>query len=275
MSGRIWVRAFASLVLLTPLTAQANPVSPDRLTLAAGTLIVPDYEGSDDYTVAPAAGALARWHGHNISLHGTSLSVDLVPERDGQSFKWIVAPLVSLNFDRVSTPSDAVVGLIRKRKLELEAGGTVGFTRTGVLTSAFDTLTVQISGSHDVGAVSKSFIITPTMQYVMPLSKAVIVGASLSADFVGGRFARYYFGVGPISSAASGLPQYRPSGGLKSVTAGLMGAVSLHGDIGHGLAIGGLVNYERLVGDFARSPLVATRGSANQLIAAVGLGYTF
>lgn len=274
-SGRSWLRASVAVALAVPLSAHANPMAPDRLTIAAGALVVPDYEGSDDYTITPAAGALARWHGHNISLHGTALSIDLVPERDGRTFKWIVAPLASLNFDRVSTPSDPVVGLIRKRKLELELGGTVGFTKTGVLTSAYDTLTVQISGSHDVGAVSKSFIITPTVQYVMPLSKAAVVGASLSADVVGGRYARYYFGIGPISSGLSGLPQYRPSGGLKSITAGLMGAVSLHGDITRGLAVGGLINFERLVGDFAATPLVATRGSANQFIAAIGLGYTF
>jgi outer membrane scaffolding protein for murein synthesis (MipA/OmpV family) len=54
-----------------------------------------------------------------------------------------------------------------------------------------------------------------------------------------------------------------------------MGAISPRGDLAKGIAIATLINYERLVGDAAASPLVKTRGSANQLIAAVGLGYTF
>jgi len=123
--------------------------------------------------------------------------------------------------------------------------------------------------------VSKSFIVTPTAQYLTPLSEKALVGMSLSADVVGGRYARYYFGVGPKSSAASGLPIFTPSGGVKSATLGLMGAHALGHDLNHGFALAMLLNYERLFGDFGRSPLVAQRGSPNQFIGALGVGYTF
>ena len=39
--------------------------------------------------------------------------------------------------------------------------------------------------------------------------------------------------------------------------------------------MGGLINYERLLGDFAGSPIVAMRGNPNQFSAALGLAYTF
>ena len=277
MGNLRWIfrSALAGLALAAGGTARASEHADNRLTVGVGGLVAPDYEGSNDYVIRPAIGALARFHGHNIAFKGTSLSVDLVPEYRDQKFKIVVAPFANLNFDRSDKPRDPVVGLIRQRKVALEMGGTVGLTWNGVITSKYDSLTIQISGSHDVGSVSKSFIVTPTAQYLTPLSEKSVVGMSLSADVVGGRYARYYFGVGPNASAASGLPRYTPSGGLKSATVGLMGAYALGHDLNHGFALGALFNYERLFGDFARSPLVASRGSRGQLVGALGLGYTF
>lgn len=267
--------ALTGLVCAGSGTVHASEHAENRFTIGVGGIVAPDYEGSNDYVIRPAIGALARVRGHNIAFKGTSLSVDLVPESVDQTFKIVIAPFANLNFDRASTPRDPVVALIRKRKVALEVGATFGLTWNGVITSKYDTLTIQISASHDVGNVSKSFIITPTAQYLTPLSEKSIVGVSLSADVVGGRFARYYFGVGPRGSAASGLPAFAPSGGLKSATVGLMGAYALGHDLNHGLALGALFNYERLLGDFAQTPLVATRGSRGQLVGALGLGYTF
>ena len=267
--------ALAGAALATCGTARASEHADNRLTVGVGGVVAPDYEGSNDYVIRPAIGALARFRGHNIAFKGTSISVDLVPEYRDQKFKIVVAPFANLNFDRSDKPRDPVAGLIRERKVALEMGGTVGLTWNGVITSKYDSLTIQVSASHDVGNVSKSFIVTPTAQYQTPLSEKSVVGLSLSADIVGGRYARYYFGVGPNASAASGLPRYAPAGGLKSATVGLMGAYALSHDLNHGFALGALFNYERLFGDFARSPLVATRGSRGQLVGALGLGYTF
>ena len=267
--------ALAGVTLAAGGPACASERAEDRLTVGVGGLVAPDYEGSNDTVIRPAIGALARFRGHNFAFKGSSLSVDLVPEYADQKFKIVVAPFANLNFDRSDQPRDPVVGLIRKRKVALEMGATVGVTWNGVITSKYDSLTIQVSASHDVGTVSKSYIITPAVQYLTPLSEKSLVGASLSADFVGGRYARYYFGVGPNASAASGLPAFAPSGGLKSASVGMVGAYALGHDLNHGFALGVLLNYERLFGDFARTPLVATRGSRGQFVGALGLGYTF
>lgn len=277
MGNTRWIvrMAVCGLALATCGTARASEHADSRLTVGVGGIVAPDYEGSNDYVIRPAIGALARFRGHNIAFKGTSLSVDLVPEYRDQKFKIVVAPFANLNFDRSNQPRDPVVGLIRKRKVALEMGATVGVTWNGVITSKYDSLTIQVSASHDAGTVSKSYIITPTVQYLTPLSEKSLVGASLSADFVGGRYARYYFGVGPNASAASGLPAFAPSGGLKSASVGMVGAYALGHDLNHGFALGALFNYERLLGDFTRTPLVATRGSRGQFVGALGLGYTF
>lgn len=265
----------AALACALAAPACATPDAPNRLSVGVGLLAAPDYEGSNDYVLAPAAGAVGRFKGHNFSWRGTSLNVDLVPEHDNQKFKLIIAPFVAVNLDRSSKPHDMVLNLLRTRKAEVEVGATVGLAANGILTSKYDSLTVQISGSHDIGNVSKSFIITPTSSYVMPISKKAVLGLSLSADVVGGRYARYYFGIGPRSATRSGLPAYTPAGGLKSFSVGLSAARSLGHDIRRGFVIGTLITYERLVGDFAQSPIVATRGDASQFIVAGGVGYTF
>ncbi len=266
--------AATSTAIALPETSGSR-LAPNRLSVAVGAVVATDYEGSNDYAIVPAAGATARFMGHNMSWRGNGIAVDLVPEYRDQKFKVIVAPFASLNLDRASTPRDTVVKLIRKRKIALEAGAVLGVTESGVLTSKYDSLTMQVSASHDVGSVHKSFIVTPTVEYIMPVSKAALLAASLSADVVGGRYARYYFGVGPNASMATGLPIYRLSGGLKSITTGLAGVVSLRGDLRKGFAVGVLLNYERLLGDFAASPLLKTRGNANQFTGTVGVAYTF
>ena len=262
-------------VVVPDTDAAGEGLAPDRLTVVVGAGLGSDYEGSDDYVFGPGAGAIARVHGHSIAWQGKSLGVDLVPEYRKQIFKFSVAPFVNLNLDRTGTPRDPVVALIRKRKAAVEGGVEVGFTRTGILTSQRDSLTVQVSGAYDLGSVHRSFIVKPSVTYTAPLSKAVLISASASFDVVGARYARYYFGIDSGASASSGLPFYRPSGGVKSAAVGLGGVVSLRGDLRKGFAVGAKLQYQRLLGDFADSPIVAMRGDPNQFSAAMGLAYTF
>jgi len=255
--------------------AAASDRARDRLTLLVGTGVVPDYEGSDDYTIVPGAAALLRFRGHNIVWRGTAVTFDLIPEHVDQKFKWQLGPAIGGRFDRRLVPGDPVVALLRRRKVAVEAGGFIGFTKTGVLTSAYDSLNVRVTAMADVGVVHRGVLVTTTVDYIAPLSVKTMVGVTGGIDFADANFARYYFGVGPRASAASGLPQYRPGGGLKSAQIGLIGATTIVGSLRKGLLVGALANYSRLRGGFAASPVVATRGSRNQFSLVAGLAYTF
>lgn len=247
----------------------------DRLSLVVGAAVANDYEGSNDYTIGPVAGAAWRVRGHSIVWQGNSLGVDLVPERHGATFKFIAAPFISLNLNRMSTPKDPVVALLPEIGIAAEGGMVLGFTQTGILTSEYDSLTLQLSGAHDLGSVHKSFIVTPSVIYTAPLSQFVMLSAAAGFDVVGAGYARRYFGIDEDASAASGLPYYRPDGGLKSASVSLDGVVSLSGDLRKGLALGTRLNYQRLLGGFADSPIVDMRGNPNQFSAALGLAYIF
>ena len=89
--------------------------------------------------------------------------------------------------------------------------------------------------------------------------------------FSDGRYQRAYFGVTPAASLATGLPTYRPGGGVHGVA--MASGLSYQFDKGWGMF--GYARYERLVGDAAKSPIVREFGSRNQLAGGLGLNYTF
>ena len=254
--------------------SHGNGLASNQLSMAVGVAVATDYEGSNKEILAPVAGATGRWHGHLFSWEGHSLAVDLVPQYSNRKFKFIFAPAVSLNLDRTGKAKDPVVALLPKRKLGVDGGVSIGFMESGAL-SPDDTLTVQVTGMHDLGGADGSFVITPAVSYSFPYSKAVLFSIVTSLDVAGAGYGRYYFGVDSAGSAASGLPQYSPGGGIKSASLGVGSVVSLRGNLNKGFAVGALLNYERLLGGFADSPIVAMRGTPNQFSATVGLGYTF
>lgn len=126
-----------------------------------------------------------------------------------------------------------------------------------------------MSGVHDAE------ILTPSVSYLTPLSRKALVGLFASAERAENGYADTYFGVTPAGSAASGLPAYDPDGGWKSWTAGMGGAVSLTGDLTHGLQLVVAGTYRQLLGDVADSPIVATAGSRDQWMGALGIAYSF
>ena len=85
------------------------------------------------------------------------------------------------------------------------------------------------------------------------------------------RYQRAYFAVTPAASLASGLPAYRPGGGIQGVAVASGMSYQLNSRWG----LFGYARYERLVGDAARSPIVREFGSRNQLSGGIGLNYTF
>src|SRR3546814_19655123 len=80
---------------------------------------------------------------------------------------------------------------------------------TGVLTSAYDSLSLRVSYLHDVGNEHDSYIITPSIGYGTPLGTKTYAGVGVSADYVGKGYSQTYFGVTPAGAGASGLPASR------------------------------------------------------------------
>jgi outer membrane protein len=80
-----------------------------------------------------------------------------------------------------------------------------------------------------------------------------------------------YFGISPTQSALSGLPAFDAKGGLHSVGAGTQVRYRWSPQ----WEVRGYVEYSRLLGDAASSPLVTERGSPDQFTFSLGVSYSF
>ena len=244
------------------------------VTIGIGAAVVPDYEGSDDYRIIPAGAIRAKINGISISTSGTYLYVDLIPQSGKLDLD--AGPIAGLRFDDRRHTDDALVRLMTKRKTAFEVGGFVGVSFHGIV-DPYDTLSLHLDVLHDVGSAHKSTVVDPNLTFSTPVSRKTYLSLSGGAEFVSTRYANYYFGVSPadVIATSGALPLYSARGGLKNVKASLLVTQSLTGDLLHGISLIGFGQYSRLVGDFKRSPIVAQRGSPNQLVGAVGLAYTW
>ena len=245
----------------------------DTFTLGAGAAYIPDYEGSNDYRLIPAAAIRGRVSGISFFTRATYLYVDVVPRGSGK-LDFDLGPIVGVRLNRTGRIKDDFVDRLPDRKKAIELGGFAGVTFHG-LTNPYDALSFRVDAVKDVGKAHRSTVITPTIEFGTPLSRRFYVGLSASADFVGNGYADYYYSVTPAEALTSGLRPFNAGGGMKDWKLGLLANQSITGDLTHGLSLFGTGNYSRLVGDFKRSPIVADRGSATQWLAALGLAYTW
>ena len=80
-----------------------------------------------------------------------------------------------------------------------------------------------------------------------------------------------YFGIDAVQAMATGLPAFNAKGGAHSIGAGAQVSYQVTPQ----WEIHSYVEYERLLGDAAASPLVTLRGSPNQTTVGIGASYSF
>jgi len=278
--------ALAAGCLGAPALAQNQPAagqlsSPeeiskrDTVTVGVGGAITPDYEGSDDYRVIPAAAIRGQVSGISFSTRGTYLYVDVVPDTGGK-VDFNAGPIAGIRLTTYRHIHDDVVELLPKRKRAFEVGGFAGVSLHG-LTNPYDTLGFRVDVTHDIGSVHKSTIFSPNVEFSTPLSRTTYASLSAGMEFVSNKFADYYYTITPADRLATGnvLPVFDADGGMKNWKLGLLLNQSVSGDLLHGFSVFGLGQYSRLVGDFKRSPIVSQRGSAGQWLGALGVAYTW
>lgn len=257
----------------TSVSAQPDASLRDTLTIGAGPTIIPRFEGSDDYTLVPNGAIRGSVSRIGFSTVGTALFVDLVPQV-ALGTKLVFGPMAHATLNRSSLRQvrDPRVVALGKVPIAIDVGGHVGLSCTGVFTSDFDSLSVDLAVSHDISGIHDSLIVTPSVNYGTPLSRKLYVGLSASTTHVGQGYMQRYVGVTAAQSRASGLRAYTPTEGFKDATFGVLANASITGDLRHGLSAFAIGSYSKLLGAFGRSPVVRDR---NQFFAGLGLGYTF
>ena len=260
------------------LAQEAEPPLPDpetvgdNWTIAGGVGYTPDYVGSDDYRLIPAAAIRGKIGPVAITSRSTYLYADLLGRGEGLDID--AGPILGVRMNRTGKVEDEIVRRLPELNRALEVGAFAGVSLHD-LTNPYDSLSFRLDVLRDIGNAHESTVFSPNIDFSTPLSRTTYVSAGVGADFVSDKFADYYFGVDAAGALASGLPLYNPDGGMKSWKVGALVNQSITGDLTGGLSIFGTANYSRLVGDFRRSPIVSQRGTPNQWLLATGLAYTF
>jgi MipA family protein len=247
-------------------------------SIGAGIGTVPSYTGSDKNILIPAVVVRGRINGISFTSRGVNLATDIVREQRGAKVDVRFGPQINYRTERSVQIGDIQVAALGKLKRTLEAGASLGISKTGVITSKHDQIGARVSVLTDVMGRHKGLIISPTIEYGTPLSKRTYVGLSASTSIVSKSFGRYYYDITPRGSTLSGLPTYSDAGrkaGVTKYSIGLVGAQSLSGDLRKGWTVVAGVQYGKVVGRYADSPIVRSAGRAKQWHGGIGLAYTF
>ena len=237
-----------------------------RNYVAVAVGVVPDYMGSDDYTVGAAPAGLMKFGSSEryARLLVTELSVNVLDSRT-----WNFGPVLNYRLARDDVDDDAVD---RMRDIDgtLEAGLIGGWTWIGD-DDPRHRFNATVEFLHDVGDTHEGFLVSAGARYFQPVTRPLTLSIGATVTYGSSDYMQTYFGVDSDNAARSGLSQFSAGSGLRDVRIPVMAIYSLSPNW-H--LSGGLV-YSRLLGDASDSPVVDDRGSRNQLFAGVGVAYAW
>lgn len=244
--------------------AQAEtPAKKDwDIRLGAGASYQPDYEGSDDYEVAPIPLVMVNYR-DIVFLRGPMLGANLFTlqgPREGDKLQ--IGPLLRYQMGRDEGDNDALRGLG-----DIDAGAEVG----AFITYRAGPWSTGLTVFRDVSDAHNGLTARAAAGYMHTFSPKLRLRSEVAATWADDNYTETFFGITAAQSARSGLRQYTAEGGFKDV--GL--TLDLDYSLTQNWGITGRLGFKRLLGDAADSPLVEDKGSANQFSTGLILSYRF
>jgi MipA family protein len=266
---------FVALVLL-PSVATAEPLvtlpaPPFELPVVppvSGTWTVmvgvggaynPDFEGAKRSMLSPVPIFSIRRAGSTEQFRGP---------RDGASIALIdfgdlrAGPVGKFVASRKANSYSELNGL-GDVKTAVELGGFVEYFPVDWFRTRVE-LRQGVAGHHGTVADFSADVIVPVVQRFTVSAGPRFTWESTSATSP-------YFGIDAVQAMTSGLPVFNAKGGAHS--AGVGAQISYR--VNPQWEVHSYVEYERLLGDAAKSPLVTARGSPNQTTVGIGASYSF
>ena len=210
----------------------------------------PDYEGSDDYEFGFAPYIGISWR-DRIFYRGKSLGANLFK---GNNFK--AGPILSWTSGRNEDDNDRLEGL-GDVDGSVEAGGFVSYRS--------ESLRFKLEARQDIDSGHEGALVELSGSTTLPI-KSQRVLLSLGTTWASADYMESFFGINNKQSANSGLRTYDADAGFKDASISLATGYS----ITERWRIGGKIQYLRLLGDAADSPIV---DDENQFIAGISLVY--
>lgn len=230
-----------------------------KLIVGATGMVAPDFEGAKDlmFKVSPIislgkAGPEARFTSRN---DGISFSLyDNGSVRAGATGKIV--------FERDGDDADELKGLDPVR-FGAEIGG---------FAEVYPTDWLRVRGEVRQGIRSHDGVVADVaVDAFLNVTDTVRVSGGPRISWASADYFEAYYGVNARESADSGLSEYDPGGGLKSI--GVGGAYDWKAT--EKLTTSVFAEYSRLMGSAADSSLVEEKGSPNQFTIGVSAAYRF
>ncbi len=239
--------------------------APAIIGFAVG--MMPDYRGSDDYTMGLAPIFRYSFHGQEryVQLLANELSVNLL---DDKMFRF--GPVLNYHFGRTDDVDDEKVSRMAEIDDTIEGGAFFDI----VWADAAERRERFILGAkfyQDLGGESDGLQANISARYWHPVAKRVDLNVSAGALYQNDDYANHYFGVNAENVGSSALPFFTADGGMNEYYMVLGGIYYLDQ---HWLMMAG-VRGSVITGDPADSPLVDQQGDATQWISGLGVGYAF
>jgi outer membrane protein len=249
--------ALLGLGLAAPGIAQAD--GPDSVTLGAGMMVMPNYEGARDYRARPFP-IISAQSGHFFAQTGdgfydstdNGVGLNLLQT---QSFTFGVGANIMWGYDQDDVPR-GIGGLP-------DALGANAFVSTRLGPTVLKLSATQAVTHQDRGA-----LINANLSYPYAAAPALTLTPSISTSWANQKYMDSYFGVSPQAGASTGLGAYSPSSGIKDVSVG----VSAKYAVTQRFSLTGSIGTSRVVGDAADSPLVEQK---TQMRSTIGGSYAF
>lgn len=229
------------------------------VTIGANGEFVPDFEGAKHSKLS----ALPIF-----SIHRTGTEDAFHSPRDSASFALLdyegfrAGPVGAFKAARTASSYSALNGL-GDVKTAVEVGGFAEYFPVDWFRTRVE-VRQGFGGHHGVVADFSA-------DAIVPVSPRFTWSGGPRFTLEDSRATSPYFGVTAEQAAASGLPAYTAQGGAHAVGAG----TQLRYQIDPKWEVHTYVEYERLLGSAANSPLVTLRGSPNQVNVGVGASYSF
>jgi MipA family protein len=256
------VEAIASPIEAADIAVPSATPAPSDWIISVGgdARAVPLYVGSSNWGALPLPYVGWRRPGSPEAFHSARDATGIALfDNDVIAFGAVGA----LIFPRRESYSSALGGL-GNLGFTYQVGGYVDYWAVPWLRARAEAL----EGFGAADGVTANF----SVDAVIPLSASVTLSGGPRARVVSAGAESPYFSVTPTQSIASGLPVYNAGGGFQAVGAGGL----LKYRYNPSWATYGFVEYDKLVGATASSPIVTEPGgSPNQWKLGVGLTYSF
>lgn len=259
------------------------------LSSAYGTALADNYNSARSTAQAPEMGETGDWA---VTLGGGAL---MVPEYQGSDeYEFMAVPYVDVKYKDIVTfnPFEGLrYNAFREGGLTLGAGvgydfgrddddgdrlrgmGDVDGSVEGQLFAKYGVgaTSGEITFAHDLGDGHEGYTVEAEVGHAFFISEArAIIRPSIGTTYASDNYMESYFGVSnaQANTSRAGLNQFDAGAGFKDVSANVFARLPLT----QHWSLNGLAGYSRLLGDAADSPVTE---SENQFMTGAFVAYTF